>query len=279
MAGVLCVGWIMLDFIGHVSAFPTTTMPVAASDLDVACGGRAANQAMALTALDCPVELIARVGEDEHGALLLGELDEMGVGFESVQMAPSATGIRLIAEAQSAGQTVIAWPGANDFLTVDDLNRRNHLFADADVVSITAEPAGAVVRRALELASQSEATSVLTYVAGSELSDAVLSTADILVLSDSTCHGLLDPGMTREQPEHAARVLSQRGAKAVVLLTSDKVLLARGAEAKMVVSPQPLNSEDAVDAFVAGLTQGLADGDKLESAIIRAVRAACLLVG
>jgi ribokinase len=194
-------------------------------------------------------------------------------------MAPSATGVRLIAEAEAAGQTVVAWPGANDFLTVDDLNRRASLFSAADVVSITAEPAGAIVRRALELATQAGKTSVLTYVAGSDLSDAILSSADVLVLSDSTCHGLLDPGMTREQPEHAARVLSQRGAKAVVLLTPDRVLLARGAEAKMVASPQPLDSEDAVDAFVAGLTQGLADGDQLESAIIRAVRAACLLVG
>src|SRR5688572_22571943 len=114
MAGVLCVGWIMLDFIGHVDAFPNATMPVMANDFDVACGGRAANQAMALTALDCEVELIARLGEDEHGELLRAELEEMGVGSESVQSAPSATGIRLVCDAGEAGQTRVVWPGANE---------------------------------------------------------------------------------------------------------------------------------------------------------------------
>lgn len=278
MSDVIVVGWISLDFIGHVDSFPAPASSVLASDFDAACGGRAANQAMALTAIEGKVALIARVGGDQHAGLLQDELLELGVVNEFVSEAPAPTGLRLIAEQPDGSQMAVVYAGANDYLTVDDLNRRAGTFQAARAVGVTTEPPGAVVLRALELARQGGAPTLLTHSTGAHVSDRVLAAADIVLLSDSTCLGMLDPGVTRDQPAHAARALVQRGASTVVLLTRERALLATGGDVREVPTPAPLDSEDAVDAFAGGLLQGLAEGEEIPSAVLRGVRVANLLV-
>lgn len=279
MSDVLVTGFISIDFIGHVEAFPDAGVAQQARDLDVACGGRGANQAMALTAIEGDVALIARVGTDEHATLLTEELLDLGVGSEFVQSAPSATGMRMISELEDGTQRIVTYRGANDYLTVDDMNRRAGAFQQARAVGVTTEPAGAVVVRALELARQGGAAAVLTHHASLRpITDRVLAAPDVVVVSDATCTGLIDPGIAASQPEAALRALGQRGAKAVVLLSRTRALLATGPDVREVQSPGRLDSEDAVDAFAAGLLHGLAQGEGLETAVLRGVRTSCLLV-
>ena len=279
MARVLVTGFISIDFIAHVAGFASTSVPEQATDLDVACGGRAANQAMALTAIEGEVSLLARVGTDEHATLLTEELLEIGVGTEFVQQAPSPTGIRLITELEDGSRQVTVFRGANDFLSVDDLNRRAEAFRQVGAVGVTTEPAGAVALRALEIAAQSQIPTVLTHAASAKpVSDRLLANASVVVTSDATCTGLLDPGVAKEHPEASLRALVQRGAPAVVLLSPKRALLATATDVREVASPGRLDTEDAVDAFVAGLLQGLAEGEALEPAVLRGVRTGCLLV-
>lgn len=279
MPRVLVTGFITIDFIAHVEGFASSAVPEQAADLDVACGGRAANQAMALTAIEGEVALIARVGADEHASLLTEELLELGVGTDFLQQAPSATGIRLIAEQQDGTRQVTVYRGANDYLSADDLNRRADPIRSAAALGVTTEPAPAVALRALEIAAQADVPTVLTHHPSAKpVSDALLAGAGIIVASDITCSGLLDPGVAREHPQAALRALVQRGARAVVLLSRDRAMLATAEDVREVASPGRLDTEDAVDAFVAGLLQGLAEGDVLEQCVLRGVRTGCLLV-
>lgn len=278
MTEILVVGWITLDFITHVKSFPTTQQGARAMEFDAACGGRAANQAMAITAIEGSVGLIARLGQDPHSAVLQEELNEIGVDSTAVGSAPAATGMRSIAVVDGEGQQIITYPGANDFLTVDDLNRRGDMFAAAKAVGVTTEAAGAVILRTLEMAEQHKCARVLTHTPGEHITDRVLASTDVVVLSSTQSAGLLDSGLAGRQSEHAARVLCQRGAPAAILLTPDNAVLATPTGAQMMPSPTALDGEEAVDAFVGGLLTGLAAGESLEQSLTRGVRIACLLV-
>ncbi|MCZ4495460.1 MAG: ribokinase [Thermoleophilia bacterium] len=279
MTRVLITGFITIDFIAHVEGFPSTMVPEQAKELDVACGGRAANQAMALTAIESEVALLARVGSDEHATLLTDELLEIGVGTEFVQQPPSMTGIRLIAEQADGTRQVNVFRGANDYLSVDDLNRRAESIREFAVVGVTTEPAGAISVRALEIAEAAGIPTVLTHAPSAKpVTDRVLAAAGVVITSDTTCSGLLDPGVAREHPEAALRALIQRGARSAVLLTRTRAILAIGDDIREVASPGRLDTEDAVDAFAAGLMQGLAAGDGMEPSVLRGVRTANLLV-
>ena len=279
MPRVLVTGFITIDFIAHVDGFASTLVPEQARELDVSCGGRAANQAMALSAIEGDVALLARLGTDEHATLLTEELLELGVSTEAMQQAPAQTGMRLIAEQPDGTRSVTVFRGANDYLTVDDLNRRADDLRSAAVVGVTTEPAGAVVRRALDIARSAGVPTVLTHAPSTKpLSDAVVAAADVIVCSDTTCSGLIDPGVAQAHPDAAMRAIIQRGAPAAVLLTRTRALLAIGADVREVPSPGRLDTEDAVDAFVAGLLQGRAEGESLESSVLRGIRTSCLLV-
>lgn len=278
MSDILVIGWITLDFVGKVDDFPTMALNATAGDFDAACGGRGANQAMAVTAVEGDVALIARVGEDKHSSLLTDELDDLDIDRTMVDEAPSATGMRIIAQRPDGKTMTVVHPGANEYLTVDDLNRRSAAFGAAKVVGVTAEPAGAVVLRALDLAAQAGVPSVLTHTPGAQVTDRVLAACNVLVVSVPFGTGLLDPGVAGEQPEYAARALVQRGAQAVVLLTADGAVVATAGHADRVPSPTPLDGEDAVDAFVGGMLTGLAQGENVRTAAVRGVRIACLLV-
>jgi ribokinase len=279
MGDILVIGFISIDFIGHVEGFPVVGPPTQATDLDLACGSRAANQAMALAALEVPSALLARIGDDHHAEVLRDELVELGVDDALLLEAPAATGIRLISERPDGEQQIVTFRGANDYLSVDDCNRRLDAFSSASAVAVTTEPAGAVAVRALELARQVGVPGVLTHAAGTQhISDRALAAADVVVVSDSTAHGLLDPDIARNQPEAAARALCQRGAPAVVLLTAGRAILAQPETLHEVASPARLDSEDAVDAAVAGIVHGLSMGEKLGDAVMRGVRTGNLLV-
>ena len=279
MTRVFLTGFITLDFIAHVEGFAPVAIPAQATDLDVACGGRAANQAMALAAIEQEVALLARVGNDEHASVLIEELIELGVFVEAVQQSPTLTGVRLINELQDGTRSITVFRGANDYLGADDVNRRADDIRMSAALGATTEPAPAMVRRALEIARSAGVPTVLTHAPSAKpVSDTLLAAADVLVVSDATCSGLLDPGVTREHPEAALRALVQRGAPAVVLLTHNRALLATASDVREVSSPGRLDTEDAVDAFAAGILQGLAVGDGLEPSVLRGVRTSCLLI-
>lgn len=278
MSDILLVGWVLLDFVGYVDAFPVTGGTAVARDFDAACGGRAANQAMAITAVEGDVALIAHVGSDRHADVLLEELGDIGVLPDFITPAPAATGMRLVSLRDDGKRQSVTYAGANEFLTVDDINRRSPAFAAARVVGVTAEPAGAVTLRALELAQMSGIPRILTHVPGAQLSDRVLEACGILVVSASQAHGVLDPTLATEQPEHAARALLQRGAGTVIVLSGDRAVIVDAQGTRMMPSPSPLDGEDACDAFVGGLLIGLSMGERIDQALTRGVRVACLLV-
>lgn len=279
MPAVLVIGFITIDFVVHVDALAGTVVPEQARELDVACGGRAANQAMALAAVEAQPALLARVGSDEHAAVLITELVDLGIDVSAVEAAPEATGVRLISQLPDREHAISVYRGANDHLSVDDLNRRTQVIGAAGAVGVTTEPAGAITLRALEIARQAGVPTVLTHAPTTRtVSDRVLSAADVVVTSVSTCTGLLDPGVAATSPEAAVRAIVQRGAPAVVLLAQDRALLATADDVRQVPSPGRLDSEDAVDAFAGGLLVGLANGEPVTESVLRGVRTSCLLI-
>ena len=279
MPDILCIGWVSIDFIGYVPRVPAAAEHALAHDMDAACGGRAASQAMAVSALEGRAALLARIGTDPHAELLEHELEELEVDLSMLAKAPAPTGIRLVAQPDAGVHSVVAYPGANEFLTADDINRNSAGFADARVVLVTAEAPGSVALRALELARQGGAHGVLTHIAGAELSDRVLAASDIVVVSAATARGLLDPELAATRTEHAARVLLQRGARCVVLAAGQSVLVATAQGLRAVPSPGSIDDEDSIDAFVGGLACGLAEGEDVPTAVGRGTRAAGMLVG
>lgn len=114
---LLVVGSANADLVIGVERRPAPGETVLGSDLAVHPGGKGANQAVAAARLGARTALLARVGDDAHGRLLLESQRAAGVDTGGVQVGGAPTGVALITVDPSGDNSIVVSPGANARLT------------------------------------------------------------------------------------------------------------------------------------------------------------------
>lgn len=114
---LLVVGSANADLVIGVERRPAPGETVLGSDLAVHPGGKGANQAVAAARLGASTALLARVGDDAHGRLLLESQRAAGVDTGGVQVGGAPTGVALITVDPSGDNSIVVSPGANARLT------------------------------------------------------------------------------------------------------------------------------------------------------------------
>src|SRR3954470_4201818 len=94
---LLVVGSANAALVIGVERRPGAGETVLGSDLAVHPGGKGANQAVAAARLGARAALLARVGDDAHGRLLVDSLAAAGVDTAGVRAGDAPTGVALIA--------------------------------------------------------------------------------------------------------------------------------------------------------------------------------------
>ncbi len=121
---LLVVGSANADLVIGVERRPGAGETVLGSDLAVHPGGKGANQAVAAARLGARTALLARVGDDAHGRLLLDSQRAAGVDTVGVLVGGAPTGVALITVDPSGDNSIVVSPGANGRLTPGDVQRR-----------------------------------------------------------------------------------------------------------------------------------------------------------
>jgi sulfofructose kinase len=120
---VVCIGSAALDLLLEVESLPPEDGRVAATDGLLAGGGPAATASVTLSRLGAVTELIARVGEDLAGDLIVAQLEAEGVGLRWTERRPdrrSALSSGVIRGGGSATRTLVALPASGNVLPLPD---------------------------------------------------------------------------------------------------------------------------------------------------------------
>ncbi|WP_392674672.1 ribokinase [Streptomyces sp. LN785] len=272
---LLVVGSANADLVIGVERRPAPGETVLGSDLAVHPGGKGANQAVAAARLGAGTALLARVGDDAHGRLLLESQRAAGVDTTGVRVGGAPTGVALITVDPSGDNSIVVSPGANARLTPDDVRAAADLLAGARVVSaqleIPLETVAEVVR------TRPPGTRfVLNPSPPAPLPEDVLAACDPLVVNEHEARFVLGaaagPG-----PEDWARGLLSLGPQSVVItLGADGALVADGRTDTVVRIPslkvEAVDTTGAGDAFTAALAWRLSLGEDLATAAAFAVR-------
>ncbi|WP_069811307.1 ribokinase [Streptomyces sp. TP-A0874] len=273
---LLVVGSANADLVVGVDRRPAAGETVLGTDLTVHPGGKGANQAVAAARLGARVALLARVGDDEHGRLLLDSQRAAGVDTVGVLVGTSPTGVALIVVDPQGDNSIVVSPGANARLTPADIRAASSLLAGARVVStqleIPLETVCEVVR-----AAGPETRVVLNLSPAAPLPAEVLAACDPLVVNEHEARELLDghAAARSEEPAVWASALLSRGLRSVVVTLGPAGALAATREGTVLVPSPTVEAVDttgAGDAFTGGLAWRLASGDDLETAVRYAVR-------
>ncbi|MFE7781201.1 ribokinase [Streptomyces nigrescens] len=276
MYDVLVVGSANADLTVRVDRRPGAGETVLGTDLVESAGGKGANQAAAAARIGGRTALLARVGGDAYGELLLGAQRAAGTDVTPVIVDGTArTGTAMIIVDPDGDNSIVVSPGANAALTPQDVAAAKDTIAASAVVSLQLEIPMASVRAAASAAEQAGTRVVLnpSPAPTADLAPELLSVADPLVVNEHEARQL--SGLTDGTPAQWAQALCDRGARSVVVtLGGDGALVldADGAENIPGVRVKAVDTTGAGDAFTGALATRLARGDALPEAARFAVR-------
>jgi ribokinase len=266
---LVVVGSANADLVVAVQRRPGAGETVLGSDTAVLPGGKGANTAVAAAKLGAKVSLLAAIGDDSYGELLLNSLREAGVDTALIRRSERPTGVAYIFVTPDGENSILVSPGANSALAIDDVN-----LTGARVLVASLEVPLATVEHAVAQAVERGIRPVVNVSPMAELSGETLAALDPIVVNEHEAAQLLgsdaDPrGLLELGPKSAVVTLGARGCLVIEVDGTHEI-----------ESPQveAVDTTGAGDAFTGALAAELAKGADLFTAATLAVKVAAISV-
>jgi ribokinase len=93
---IVVVGSLNLDLVARVNRLPALGETIIGADFNTYCGGKGANQAVALARLGASVKMIGKLGSDAFANQLRDGIEQAGIDTSCVGSAPGSSGTALI---------------------------------------------------------------------------------------------------------------------------------------------------------------------------------------
>src|SRR5271154_4797262 len=216
MGRVFVAGSINMDVVATADRHPRIGQTVAGKEVLYFPGGKGANQAVAAAKLGAPTTLIGRLGRDTFGAELKAFLAAQAIDRSLVQETTEAhTGTAIVTVA-NADNTIVVIPGANAFVSAEDVAAAP--LAKGDIAVSQFEIPLPAISAFFKRARAAGATTILNPAPAIEFDAAMLDLVDILILNESELGFLAKTGL-RDTDDHARLIGAARS-----LPTKDKII-------------------------------------------------------
>lgn len=276
MPKVVVLGSANLDFTVAVDRLPTVGETVLGREFYQSFGGKGANQAVAATRAGAQVVLLTMLGTDDYGRRIERHLTSLGLPREGLQQHQTKpTGVALILVDEGGRNLIAVAPGSNQMLNLEDVRRASPLIAQGAVLLAQLEVPLAAVQEAFSIAKAQGLLTILNPAPAAPLPPALLKLVDVLTPNEgeaSTLSGVNDP-------DEAARVLIEQGARCVIVTLGERGAFLRDATTSRRFPAYPVQAIDSTaagDAFNGALACSLAEGRSLEDAVVFANAAGAL---
>jgi ribokinase len=262
---VVVVGGANFDYLVRGPQLPAPGDTVQGKVFQGAPGGKGMNQAVAAARLGARVALVARIGQDERGHVLMTRLREEGIETRYViRDRGAATGVALVMVAEAGQKQIMVAPGANLHLTVENVSTAEAAIRKTRVVLTQLEVPLESVARAIQLAHEAGAKVILDPAPAVPLPDELLRRVDVLKPNTGEAEVLTEIQVSdRASARKAAEQLLRRGVGAVAIQAGEEGDLLVWREDEQWLPRLPVERVDATgagDAFAAGLAVALAEG-------------------
>jgi ribokinase len=244
-------------------------------------GGKGSNQAVAAAMAGGQVHFISRLGKDPFADMALETWKKAGVIPAITQHGDSFTGAAYIFIEEATGNNaIIVSPGVAGTISVADVEARADLIGSASVfVTQLEQPIGAA-HRALEIARDGGARTILNPAPAAPIADGMLALCDFVTPNESEAEGITGIAVASvDDADRAAEALLAKGVGAAIITLGENGALYRDAKSRVHVPPfnagPVVETTGAGDAFNGGFAAALARGmDPVD-----AVRFGCATAG
>jgi len=277
------LGSINMDLIGAAPRLPSPGETVLGGDFYTAPGGKGANQAVAAARMGASVRMIGRVGSDLFAPQLLDNLRASGVEVSGVMEDPdAASGVAMILLDASRQNRILVASGANMRCDEAQVDAVASALEGADALMLQCEIPAAASLNAARIAREMGVRVVWDPAPADAFPPEAYAVVDVLTPNQSETALLTGIDVADlASAESAARVLVQRGVRAVVVKMGEHGALHLSDGDSGYVPPFEMEAVDTVaagDAFGAAMTCALAEGKPLKEAVRYGAAAGALAV-
>ena len=267
---VLVIGSINVDYVIHTERLPKLGETLVGSGFAINCGGKGANQAVALAKAGCCVKMFGAVGKDFSAELSVKNLEASGVDCSAVMRVDAPTGAAVITVC-GGDNHILLDEGANGFVTPNTVEAHADLFDWADVLVMQYEVPIASVITAARMAHERGKTVILNPAPVKDVDKVLYQYIDILIPNEFEA-GLITgiEQNTDADAKAAIAALKQLGCgNAIVTLGGAGSAYGVGDDVHFagIYDVERVDTTAAGDSFIGGLCAKLCEGWDLDSAV------------
>lgn len=267
MANIIVAGSINMDLVIRTPRLPALGETILGENLTMVGGGKGANQAVACARLGADVSFIGRVGQDEFGSTLLNQLGTEGINCVGVKISKGThTGVAMITVVKEGDNSIVVSPGANMYLSPEDLKTQENRFAKSHASLFQLEVPIKTLETGLHMSKKHGLLTILDPAPFTPIPEPLLQLIDILVPNNIELKQMT--GIDEIGP--AASFLHQKGIrKIVVTMGKEGAMLFEDNSVKTIQGPvvSPVDTTGAGDAFAGAMAVALAEGKNTLEAI------------
>jgi ribokinase len=273
---VAVVGACNIDLISYVPRMPALGETLHGTRFQIGFGGKGANQAVMAAKLGAAVTMISKVGRDVFGENTLKNFHDFGVDTRHVHVtSDDFSGVAPIAVDPDGRNSIIIVTGANDLLTIDEIDAAQPEIAASDVLVCQMEIPLELSFFALCRARQAGVRTIFNPApAMPNLPREIYEYSDILCPNESEAEMLTGMSVSSiDQCEECGRDLLRRGAGAVILTLGERGCMVVTNDSAVHIPAQKVAAVDSTgagDAFVGSLAYYLGGGLPLAEAAAKA---------
>lgn len=283
MKKALVIGSLNMDMTVKVEELPKLGETIFGNDFYESCGGKGANQAVAVSKLGMKTEMIGMVGKDSQGEKLIQNLNKYGIISDNVIKSDELTGRAIITVDKKGDNNIIVIPGSNFKITKEHIQDKQDVIASSDVVILQNEILSETVEFSLLKAKELGKITIFNPAPARKLSGEVFKNTDYLILNETEMEEIFEIKFNDEEyTEKISIKKKEYGIKNIILTLGDKgsILFSEDNNIKKydVYKVKAVDTTAAGDSFIGAFTMKICEIGNPDEAIKYATAVSAIVV-
>lgn len=225
MKKIVVLGSINVDTILNIARLPLPGETMAMHDQSTAGGGKGANQAIASVRAGAKTSFIAKIGKDHAADFMIDTFKQDGLNIEHVTVDDQAgTGKAYILLDDNGQNSILIYGGANQTITVGDIDNAKDVIADADCLITQFEVPIPAITEAFKIAKDNDVMTILNPApAKADIPSELLTLTDVITPNETEAQSITGVEVNdKNSMVIAANKMHRMGIATILITVGDK---------------------------------------------------------